>query len=200
MVSSKWVRGDTVVTSDPVQLPLWHTAEDSVRTFSWSLIQSNEMTSFPVFLCLSDRTVKIWRARGGIDSTFDLVDNTDEVASNWPQRPLLDGLLRHPLICTLTASPLKPDFSSSNTRISPTLRHLQDSVESRMTNATAAVVVSVLVVHVVVGNVFFIFLLLCRSVLTESSLFRSSTQLHDVVTAMAENSAPTGRRRRPHQS
>jgi len=30
----------------------------------------------------SDRTVKIWRARGGLDSTFEAVDNADEVASN----------------------------------------------------------------------------------------------------------------------
>lgn len=32
-------------------------------------------------LC-SDRTVKIWRARGGLDST-DLADITDEPGSNW---------------------------------------------------------------------------------------------------------------------
>lgn len=35
-----------------------------------------------VLLCFSDRTVKIWRARGGLDSTLDAADNADEVASN----------------------------------------------------------------------------------------------------------------------
>lgn len=31
----------------------------------------------------SDRTVKIWRARGGLDGTLEVVDSVDEVASNW---------------------------------------------------------------------------------------------------------------------
>lgn len=35
-----------------------------------------------MFLSSSDRTVKIWRARGGLDSTIEVVDNADEVASN----------------------------------------------------------------------------------------------------------------------
>lgn len=36
------------------------------------------------FFFSSDRTVKIWRARGGLDSTLD-ADNADDVASNWTQ-------------------------------------------------------------------------------------------------------------------
>lgn len=35
-----------------------------------------------VLSSFSDRTVKIWRARGGLDSTLEAVDNVDEVASN----------------------------------------------------------------------------------------------------------------------
>lgn len=35
-----------------------------------------------LFLSPSDRTVKIWRARGGLDSTAEGADNADEVASN----------------------------------------------------------------------------------------------------------------------
>lgn len=43
------------------------------------------LADFPhcfIFLPSSDRTVKIWRARGGLDSTFEAGDNADEVASN----------------------------------------------------------------------------------------------------------------------
>lgn len=51
-----------------------------------------------IFLFSSDRTVKIWRARGGLDSTLESADNADDVASNWTQRPLqvatLEGLLK----------------------------------------------------------------------------------------------------------
>lgn len=34
------------------------------------------------FVSCSDRTVKIWRARGGLDGTLEVVDSVDEVASN----------------------------------------------------------------------------------------------------------------------
>lgn len=37
---------------------------------------------FCVFVSCSDRTVKIWRARGGLDGTLEVVDSVDEVASN----------------------------------------------------------------------------------------------------------------------
>lgn len=38
--------------------------------------------NFCVFVSCSDRTVKIWRARGGLDGTLEVVDSVDEVASN----------------------------------------------------------------------------------------------------------------------
>uniref|UniRef100_A0A3P8US16 Kinesin family member 21A n=1 Tax=Cynoglossus semilaevis TaxID=244447 RepID=A0A3P8US16_CYNSE len=66
-------------------LKLWHTdtlgALGELRGHE-SPINSIATNSSHLFTASDDRTVKIWRARGGIDSTFDLVDNTDEVASN----------------------------------------------------------------------------------------------------------------------
>lgn len=47
-----------------------------------SPINSIATNSSHLFTASDDRTVKIWRARGGLDSTFDPVDTTDEVASN----------------------------------------------------------------------------------------------------------------------
>lgn len=58
-----------------------------------------------LFLSSSDRTVKIWRARGGLDSTLEATDNADEVASNWKEAT--DWVMNPPMMllpCTLTAN------------------------------------------------------------------------------------------------
>lgn len=58
-----------------------------------------------LFLSSSDRTVKIWRARGGLDSTLEATDNADEVASNW--KDATDWVMNPPMMllpCTLTAN------------------------------------------------------------------------------------------------
>ncbi|XP_072242510.1 kinesin-like protein KIF21A isoform X2 [Leuresthes tenuis] len=66
-------------------LKLWHT--DTLGTLGElkgheSPINGIAANSSHLFTASDDRTVKIWRARGGLDSTFEAVDNTDEVASN----------------------------------------------------------------------------------------------------------------------
>ncbi|KAK5616669.1 Kinesin-like protein kif21a [Crenichthys baileyi] len=66
-------------------LKLWHT--DSMGPLGElkgheSPINSIAANSSHLFTASDDRTVKIWRARGGLDSTLEGVDNADEVASN----------------------------------------------------------------------------------------------------------------------
>ncbi|XP_068595809.1 kinesin-like protein KIF21A [Brachionichthys hirsutus] len=66
-------------------LKLWHT--DTLGTLGElkgheSPINSISTNSSHLFTASDDRTVKIWRARGGLDSTSEAVDNADEVASN----------------------------------------------------------------------------------------------------------------------
>ncbi|KAM9351716.1 kinesin-like protein KIF21A [Symphorus nematophorus] len=66
-------------------LKLWHT--DTLGTLGElkgheSPINSISTNSSHLFTASDDRTVKIWRARGGLDSTLEAVDNVDEVASN----------------------------------------------------------------------------------------------------------------------
>ncbi|XP_027138645.1 kinesin-like protein KIF21A isoform X6 [Larimichthys crocea] len=66
-------------------LKLWHT--DTLGTLGElkgheSPINSISTNSSHLFTASDDRTVKIWRARGGLDSTLETVDNVDEVASN----------------------------------------------------------------------------------------------------------------------
>uniref|UniRef100_UPI003AB01724 kinesin-like protein KIF21A n=2 Tax=Centroberyx TaxID=88664 RepID=UPI003AB01724 len=66
-------------------LKLWHT--DTLGTLGElkgheSPINSISTNSSHLFTASDDRTVKIWRARGGLDSTLETVDNADEVASN----------------------------------------------------------------------------------------------------------------------
>uniref|UniRef100_UPI0037E7265D kinesin-like protein KIF21A isoform X4 n=1 Tax=Semicossyphus pulcher TaxID=241346 RepID=UPI0037E7265D len=66
-------------------LKLWHT--DTLGTLGElkgheSPINSISTNSSHLFTASDDRTVKIWRARGGIDSTLEVADNADEVASN----------------------------------------------------------------------------------------------------------------------
>ncbi|KAM9376923.1 kinesin-like protein KIF21A [Pholidichthys leucotaenia] len=66
-------------------LKLWHT--DTLGTVGElkgheSPINSISANSSHLFTASDDRTVKIWRARGGLDSTLDATDNADEVASN----------------------------------------------------------------------------------------------------------------------
>ncbi|XP_070828821.1 kinesin-like protein KIF21A [Chaetodon trifascialis] len=66
-------------------LKLWHT--DTLGTLGElkgheSPINSISTNSSHLFTASDDRTVKIWRARGGLDSTLEAVDNADEVASN----------------------------------------------------------------------------------------------------------------------
>ncbi|XP_045892202.1 kinesin-like protein KIF21A isoform X3 [Micropterus dolomieu] len=66
-------------------LKLWHT--DTLGTLGElkgheSPINSISTNSSHLFTASDDRTVKIWRARGGLDSTIEVVDNADEVASN----------------------------------------------------------------------------------------------------------------------
>uniref|UniRef100_A0A3Q3JNB4 Kinesin motor domain-containing protein n=1 Tax=Monopterus albus TaxID=43700 RepID=A0A3Q3JNB4_MONAL len=65
-------------------LKLWHT--DTLGTLGElkgheSPINSICTNSSHLFTASDDRTVKIWRARGGLDS-LEVVDNADEVASN----------------------------------------------------------------------------------------------------------------------
>ncbi|XP_041852163.1 kinesin-like protein KIF21A isoform X1 [Melanotaenia boesemani] len=66
-------------------LKLWHT--DTLGALGElkgheSPINSIAANSSHLFTASDDRTVKIWRARGGLDSTLEAVDNADEVASN----------------------------------------------------------------------------------------------------------------------
>ncbi|XP_039663492.1 kinesin-like protein KIF21A isoform X7 [Perca fluviatilis] len=66
-------------------LKLWHT--DTLGTLGElkgheSPINGISTNSSHLFTASDDRTVKIWRARGGLDSTLEAVDNADEVASN----------------------------------------------------------------------------------------------------------------------
>nr|XP_043891532.1 kinesin-like protein KIF21A isoform X4 [Solea senegalensis] len=66
-------------------LKLWHT--DTLGALGElkgheSPINSISTNSSHLFTASDDRTVKIWRARGGLDSTLEVVDNADEVASN----------------------------------------------------------------------------------------------------------------------
>ncbi|XP_019934549.1 kinesin-like protein KIF21A isoform X4 [Paralichthys olivaceus] len=66
-------------------LKLWNT--DTLGTLGElkgheSPINSISTNSSHLFTASDDRTVKIWRARGGLDSTLEVVDNADEVASN----------------------------------------------------------------------------------------------------------------------
>ncbi|KAF3855229.1 hypothetical protein F7725_023284 [Dissostichus mawsoni] len=65
-------------------LKLWHT--DTLGTLGElkgheSPINGISTNSSHLFTASDDRTVKIWRARGGLDSTLETVDNADEVAS-----------------------------------------------------------------------------------------------------------------------
>ncbi|XP_073327681.1 kinesin-like protein KIF21A isoform X4 [Pagrus major] len=65
-------------------LKLWHT--DTLGTLGElkgheSPINSISTNSSHLFTASDDRTVKIWRARGGLDSTLEPGDNADEVAS-----------------------------------------------------------------------------------------------------------------------
>ncbi|XP_013881946.1 kinesin-like protein KIF21A isoform X2 [Austrofundulus limnaeus] len=65
-------------------LKLWHT--DTLGALGElkgheSPINSITANSSHLFTASDDRTVKIWRARGGLDSTLE-VDNADDVASN----------------------------------------------------------------------------------------------------------------------
>ncbi|XP_070686682.1 kinesin-like protein KIF21A [Pempheris klunzingeri] len=66
-------------------LKLWHT--DTLGTLGElkgheSPINSISTNSSHLFTASDDRTVKIWRARGGLDSTLEATDNVDEVVSN----------------------------------------------------------------------------------------------------------------------
>ncbi|CAK6954541.1 kinesin-like protein KIF21A [Scomber scombrus] len=66
-------------------LKLWHT--DTLGTIGElkghdSPINAISCNSSHMFTASDDRTVKIWRVRGGLDSTSETVDNADEVASN----------------------------------------------------------------------------------------------------------------------
>ncbi|XP_060932106.1 kinesin-like protein KIF21A isoform X1 [Limanda limanda] len=66
-------------------LKLWHT--DTLGSLGElkgheSPINGIATNSSHLFTASDDRTVKIWRASGGLDSTSEVVDNVDEVASN----------------------------------------------------------------------------------------------------------------------
>lgn len=118
----------------------------------------------------SDRTVKIWRARGGLDGTAELADNAEEVASNWRAPPpslglMLDGRRRRRLMplhfdsellqptTTPKATPL-PLFVAESPDISSLARYFSP-------------VCFVLVHHVVHHSV----LSLCRSNVTTDHLY-----------------------------
>ncbi|XP_011606014.1 kinesin-like protein KIF21A isoform X2 [Takifugu rubripes] len=88
-----WVCALGVVPGSPVLLSgcragvlkLWHT--DTLGPLGElrgheSPITSISTNSSHLFTASDDRTVKIWRARGGLDSTAEGADNADEVASN----------------------------------------------------------------------------------------------------------------------
>ncbi|XP_027889539.1 kinesin-like protein KIF21A isoform X4 [Xiphophorus couchianus] len=88
-----WVCALGIVPSSPALLSgcrggvlkLWHT--DTLGPLGElkgheSPINSIAANSSHLFTASDDRTVKIWRARGGLDSTLEGVDNADEVASN----------------------------------------------------------------------------------------------------------------------
>ncbi|XP_017555514.2 kinesin-like protein KIF21A isoform X2 [Pygocentrus nattereri] len=66
-------------------LKLWHTdtlsALGELRGHE-SPINSISTNSSLLFTASDDRTVKIWRARGGLDSTTDMTDTAEEAASN----------------------------------------------------------------------------------------------------------------------
>ncbi|RVE71276.1 hypothetical protein OJAV_G00050210 [Oryzias javanicus] len=64
---------------------LWHT--DTLGALGElkgheSPINSITVNSSHLFTASDDRTVKIWRARGGLDNSLEAADNADEVASN----------------------------------------------------------------------------------------------------------------------
>ncbi|XP_068458235.1 kinesin-like protein KIF21A isoform X7 [Clinocottus analis] len=66
-------------------LKLWHT--DTLGTLGElkgheSPINGISTNSSHLFTASDDRTVKIWRARGGLDSSLETADTADEVASN----------------------------------------------------------------------------------------------------------------------
>ncbi|XP_030646391.1 kinesin-like protein KIF21A, partial [Chanos chanos] len=66
-------------------LKLWHT--DTLSSLGElrgheSPINAISTNNSQLFTASDDRTVKIWRAKGGLDSTIDAADNADEVASN----------------------------------------------------------------------------------------------------------------------
>ncbi|XP_066522997.1 kinesin-like protein KIF21A isoform X4 [Hoplias malabaricus] len=66
-------------------LKLWHTDTLSVigeLRGHESPINSISTNSSLLFTASDDRTVKIWRARGGLDSTTDMTDTADEAPSN----------------------------------------------------------------------------------------------------------------------
>ncbi|XP_054883151.1 kinesin-like protein KIF21A isoform X5 [Poeciliopsis prolifica] len=88
-----WVCALGIVPSSPALLSgcrggvlkLWHT--DTLGPLGElkgheSPINSIAANSSHLFTASDDRTVKIWRARGGLDSNLEGVDNADEVASN----------------------------------------------------------------------------------------------------------------------
>ncbi|KAM3869764.1 kinesin-like protein KIF21A [Diretmus argenteus] len=88
-----WVCALGVVPGSPALLSgcrggvlrLWHT--DTLGTLGElkgheSPINSISTNSSHLFTASDDRTVKIWRARGGLDNASETVDNADEVASN----------------------------------------------------------------------------------------------------------------------
>uniref|UniRef100_H3D889 Kinesin family member 21A n=1 Tax=Tetraodon nigroviridis TaxID=99883 RepID=H3D889_TETNG len=88
-----WVCALGVVPASPVLLSgcrggvlkLWHT--DTLGTLGEvkgheSPINAISTNSSHLFTASDDRTVKIWRARGGLESTVEGADNAEEAASN----------------------------------------------------------------------------------------------------------------------
>lgn len=63
----------------------------SICVHFYFILSLNLLSSFCVvcFGLFSDRTVKIWRARGGLDTNVEATDTADDVASNWAQHHLL---------------------------------------------------------------------------------------------------------------